>query len=434
MKRSVRQAPDVGTAWRQPHAVARDRSRELQALRHQSPVTPSPITPFAPVVPGYQLHFPRDDGSHPDFRIEWWYVTGWLDRGRRHAAGFPDHLLPRAAGAQARQPERVRPAPDRHRACRALRSGPRQADPRAAGGARRLRSGRRRYGAHAGVDRRLVAAQDGQVVPRQHCSTRVLARPRSRGRRSHRCCKARTGSAAKGPRRNRRATTTACRISRSAGRSTRETGKRQVTGIAWLDHEWSSQYLPEDAVGWDWIGINLDDGGALMAFRMRDKRGGQPTGRAARCAVPDGRLAVFSPDEVRFIPGRTWQSARTGITYPVSWQVKAGELELAIEPLFDDQEHDTRATTGSHLLGRRGARHGRRKARRPRLSGAHRLRQAPAAMSARTARAPRPPARSPRPSRRRAAGGRAAWSDTSATRCSFTHRGWLFLLFHEAIS
>ena len=44
------------------------------------PVThrPSPITPFAPVTPGYRLQFPRDAGSHPEFRIEWWYVTGWL--------------------------------------------------------------------------------------------------------------------------------------------------------------------------------------------------------------------------------------------------------------------------------------------------------------------------------------------------------------------
>ena len=43
----------------------------------------------------------------------------------------------------------------------------------------------------------------------------------------------------------------------------------QVTGEAWLDHEWSSEYLDAEAVGWDWIGVNLDDGAALMAFRIR---------------------------------------------------------------------------------------------------------------------------------------------------------------------
>ena len=45
-----------------------------------------------------------------------------------------------------------------------------------------------------------------------------------------------------------------------------------MSGRAWLDHEWSSEYMAAQAVGWDWIGINLDDGGALMAFRMRDPR------------------------------------------------------------------------------------------------------------------------------------------------------------------
>ena len=39
---------------------------------------------YAPVVPGYRFSFPRDHGAHPDFRVEWWYVTGWLN----HEMGF----------------------------------------------------------------------------------------------------------------------------------------------------------------------------------------------------------------------------------------------------------------------------------------------------------------------------------------------------------
>ena len=46
-----------------------------------------------------------------------------------------------------------------------------------------------------------------------------------------------------------------------------------VSGHAWLDHEWSSEILPEGARGWDWIGINLHDGGGLMGFQMRDGEG-----------------------------------------------------------------------------------------------------------------------------------------------------------------
>ena len=104
--------------------------------------------------------------------------------------------------------------------------------------------------------------------------------------------------------------------------------------------------MESGAVGWDWIGINLDGGAALMAFRMRDERGGSIwAGGALRHA--DGRLNVLSPDEVRFVPRREWKSARTGTTYPVSFLVRAGNREFAIDPLFDDQEHDTRASTGT---------------------------------------------------------------------------------------
>jgi predicted secreted hydrolase len=46
-----------------------------------------------------------------------------------------------------------------------------------------------------------------------------------------------------------------------------------VSGHAWLDHEWSSELLPDGAQGWDWVGINLADGSALMAFRLRDTSG-----------------------------------------------------------------------------------------------------------------------------------------------------------------
>src|SRR3970040_1778523 len=47
----------------------------------------SRITPFAAVVPRYRLQFPRDEGSHPEFRIEWWYITGWLN-GATRPLGF----------------------------------------------------------------------------------------------------------------------------------------------------------------------------------------------------------------------------------------------------------------------------------------------------------------------------------------------------------
>ncbi len=119
-----------------------------------------------------------------------------------------------------------------------------------------------------------------------------------------------------------------------------------VTGRAWLDHEWSSSYMDERAQGWDWIGINLDDGGTLMAFRMR-----MPDGKSlwAGATYRDraGTRTVHSSDQLELVPLRLWQSPRTGATYPVAWRVRIGALYLRLEPLMDDQESDTRATVGA---------------------------------------------------------------------------------------
>ena len=105
----------------------------------------------------------------------------------------------------------------------------------------------------------------------------------------------------------------------------------KVTGLAWLDHEWSSQYMAAGASGWDWCGINMENGDALMAFRMRGK---------------DGKT-LYAPPGVSFEPLRTWKSSRTGAEYPVEMRVNTPQAELRLIPLMDDQELDARASTGT---------------------------------------------------------------------------------------
>jgi predicted secreted hydrolase len=119
-----------------------------------------------------------------------------------------------------------------------------------------------------------------------------------------------------------------------------------VAGTAWLDHEWSSAALAPEASGWDWIGINLDDGGALMAFRMRD-HAGAALWAGGTFRARDETSRPFDPSEIHFTAERRWRSPRTGVEYPVSMRVSAGGDEYALEPLMDDQELDARASTGT---------------------------------------------------------------------------------------
>ena len=103
--------------------------------------------------------------------------------------------------------------------------------------------------------------------------------------------------------------------------------------------------MPPQAVGWDWMGINLFDGSALTAFRLRDKDGN---------AVWDGgsfrandRLFTFHRGDVTFKPLRSWKSALSRATYPVEWIVRTPADFYTVRALLDNQEMDSRASTGA---------------------------------------------------------------------------------------
>ncbi|MEO8411003.1 MAG: lipocalin family protein, partial [Propionivibrio sp.] len=124
-------------------------------------------------------------------------------------------------------------------------------------------------------------------------------------------------------------------------------GRQQpVTGTAWLDHEWSSELMPATAQGWDWVGLNFDDCSALMAFRMRDHQNA-PLWATASLRAPGGEVRTLPPSAVVFTPLRSWRSPRTNIDYPVEWRLRVDDRELLLQPLLDDQELDSRRSTGA---------------------------------------------------------------------------------------
>jgi predicted secreted hydrolase len=120
--------------------------------------------------------------------------------------------------------------------------------------------------------------------------------------------------------------------------------KFAVIGHAWFDHEWSAAYVDPQSVGWDWIGINLSDGGSIMAFRMRDEHDLQRW--AGATLRTSGRAETFAPAQIEWIPLSRWRSPRTGVTYPIAWRVKIGSKEFVLRPLMVDQENDARGTVG----------------------------------------------------------------------------------------
>jgi len=113
-----------------------------------------------------------------------------------------------------------------------------------------------------------------------------------------------------------------------------------VSGLSWLDREWSSVGLGSEQAGWDWFSLQLTDGRSLMLYRLRGKNGAADFGRAT-LVDSSGTARYLSFDEWTITPRGKWKSPHTGAEYPVSWTVSVFPAGMAfdVEPLLDDQEN-----------------------------------------------------------------------------------------------
>jgi predicted secreted hydrolase len=113
-----------------------------------------------------------------------------------------------------------------------------------------------------------------------------------------------------------------------------------VSGLSWMDHEWSTSALAADQVGWDWFSIQMDDSSELMVFQLRKEDGSIDPFSSGTFVAPDGSTRHLGRDEFEIRVEDTWQSPNTGATYPVGWTiiVPAADIVLEIEPYLVDQE------------------------------------------------------------------------------------------------
>jgi predicted secreted hydrolase len=302
-------------------------------------------TEYAPVTPGHPLMFPHDLGSHPQFRTEWWYVTGWLATEQGESLGFQVTFFRTRPDIDENNPSAFAPRQllVAHCALSDPKRGKLWQDQRI------RRAGLGLAGAAEGgtnvwiegwslkrTDQTYVAKIDADDFSFDLALLETQAA----------LINGDGGVSRKGPQPQASSYYYSLPHMRVTGIISRSGAKNQVTGEAWFDHEWSSEYLDAEAAGWDWIGINLNDGAALMAFRIRGLQGEQRwAGGTLRSA--GGATQILRAADVEFRAGRRWSSPRTGISYPVEWAVRAGTRTINLQPLLDDQENDTRLSTGA---------------------------------------------------------------------------------------
>jgi len=312
-------------------------------------------------LPGRKFSFPQDHFSHPDFKTEWWYYTGHLETegGKKYGyqvTFFRLGLRDRQGGEKENPPrfefphrgEPVEPLfTDLYMAHFAL------SDKQERKFLFRERANRG-YGGKAGAstDRYLVWNEDWKVEGRgeshfieikdRDAALRLRLTPVKppvlHGDR---------GLSRKGEGEGRASYYYSLTRLKTEGDLEISGKKERVHGLSWMDHEFGSNQLREDQVGWDWFSIQLENKRELMLYLIRRQDGSADPHSSGTLVHESGASRHLELKDFRVEILEKWKSPNSGGAYPMKWKVSIPTEDVALEivPFFSEQELDTRKST-----------------------------------------------------------------------------------------
>ncbi|MFQ5409438.1 MAG: lipocalin-like domain-containing protein [Anaerolineales bacterium] len=289
------------------------------------------------------LAFPTDHGPHPDFQSEWWYYTGNLDAADGRHFGYQLTFFRRALLPAAERQLRASDLATEqlylaHFSLTDVDGGEYRAFERFSRGAGGL------AGAAASPYRvwledwrvetiaphaiQLYAVQDDILIDLILIDAKG---PVLQG--DH-------GYSQKGPASGNASYYFSQTRLQTDGTISVRGDAFEVSGLSWMDHEFSTSALASDQVGWDWFSVQLDDGSELMVFQLRKEDGSVDPFSSGAYIAPDGSTTPLTRDDFEIVVGATWRSPRSGAEYPAQWSVRVPrlDLQLEIEPHLTDQE------------------------------------------------------------------------------------------------
>jgi predicted secreted hydrolase len=284
---------------------------------------------FAPVVPGKKFSFPADHGPHPDFRIEWWYVTANLaDRtGTAHGIQWtlfrlamrPGPMQHGWASQQIWMAHSAVTRADIHRFSETFaRDGVGQAGVEAKPFRAWIDAWQMRGSAEtddmtiAPLELNASGADFGYALRLTADRALVLQGD---------------GGYSKKSEREQASYYYSQPFLKVIGNITIDDKTTEVTGQAWMDREWSSQPLASEQTGWDWFSLHFRAGEKLMLYRMRETSGNNYA--SGNWISADGNTRQLASADIRMTPKTIVEI--DGRKLPVAWQIAIPSLELAIE-------------------------------------------------------------------------------------------------------
>lgn len=306
---------------------------------------------------GRQFEFPRDHGPHPQFRNEWWYVTGNLDSAAGKRFGFELTIFRFALSPELQQAQEsgsawrtkqvyighfavTDPGRERFYVIQRFSRGslglagstvqPLRVwlDDWSIGAVRSVARASRQ--AEFGLPWRLHAADDDVTVT---LTLVPLKAPVLNGIDGWSQKAAADGNASYYYSVTRLATEGMMRIGDE---------EFAVRGLSWLDREWGSSALSRDQQGWDWFALQLSDGSELMFYNLRRNDGTRDSHSAGTLTLADGSSTHLSRDDLTIDVLDSWESPLGG-RYPTTWRLAAPrfDLDVFVNPVLDAQELDT---------------------------------------------------------------------------------------------
>lgn len=319
--------------------------RKGEAVQSQlvAQAAPSDTSGFARATGPQPLTFPADFGLHPDYQTEWWYYTGNLDSTDGHHFGYqltffrrallpPNQVEARASDWATRQVYMA------HFALTDVSPKNYQAFERLARGAAGL-AGAQAVPYHVWLEDwqvvevspgvyRLQATQDNLSLDLQ---LKDLKGPILQGDQ---------GYSQKGPEPRQASYYYSQTRLESSGMVKTNEGTYPVSGLSWMDHEFSTSALGPNQVGWDWFALQLSNSSEIMLFQLRHADGSLDPFSSGTYVAPDGSTRQLKREDFQVQVNTTWKSPHTQAVYPASWTITIPwlDLHLEIEPYLADQE------------------------------------------------------------------------------------------------
>jgi predicted secreted hydrolase len=286
---------------------------------------------YKQALPGYEYQFPRDHFNHPDYRTEWWYYTGNLKSSDGHRFGFELTFFRQGASRQAvrnvdwgvqdlylahfavsdLETQRF------HYTERMNRAGPGVAG--ISQQTARVWNGNWQAQWVNDAQELQAIADDFSIrltlksnkPPVIHGQRGVSQKGAGKGHASHYIS-----------------------LTRLITTGTIEVGGKSydVQGVSWMDHEFSTDSLAVNEVGWDWLSIQLNDNTELMLYRLRHKDGTADPYSSGTYVDTEGRSTFLGVhDFTTQALSEIWTSPKSGARYPLAWHVIIPSLALDLQ-------------------------------------------------------------------------------------------------------